>query len=424
MFQLQVQISCQSMHFVLRSVLLGSTLCLVGCGPRLAPTDTKLLTLNSDYLARQHDLKHHGLPSILSVNHSEQAVDFHNSLSVLRFILSKLPHSNTVYPTERYFYYQFPLGPRVVSGNIRFADIEDGVVTIGYFDVNNPDDVVTARFDASDSKSGLLISYNPRASTVDLSLESMRTRFYLDLSHVQPSDLDLLPGERVISGILDESGYSFDLVYWETDRSFYYVLQEDAVLPECLSPVITPGGCLLYFGAHSRFCFAFTPFAERLVLIGVLDENVRKNNWFDGPFDQVPPKLGIGKLLEEAYPYVVEVGGIDLHGNFLTQPGQRVAISPYTTYTSGPNFIAQVDQMLDVDSLTPSFWTKMTYEQKKDWRPSLAASDSTPTVAHNSAVSSHWPANHWGTVSRQWGADHSLDQSRSYPPNSIPSPSE
>lgn len=86
---------------------------------------------------------------------------------------------------------------------------------------------------------------------------------------------------------------------------------------------------------------------DRQILVGVNSNQVRGNNYFDGPFDQIPPRLQIKELLERVCPYVKYRGGIDAHGNFLKLAHTRVAISPYVKYSSTSEFLQYANRVLD-----------------------------------------------------------------------------
>jgi len=74
---------------------------------------------------------------------------------------------------------------------------------------------------------------------------------------------------------------------------------------------------------------------DRKILIGVFEQNVRLNNYFDGPFDQLPDNFIEGETLRQAIidsdPAVK--GKIDRLGYFQTDDS-RYAISPYMQYRS------------------------------------------------------------------------------------------
>jgi hypothetical protein len=346
--------------------------------------------------------------------------DFENPRSVLRAVLAAAPDPATVYPSEQYYYYMFPLGPRAVSGNIRFAEAARGRVSVGYFDTRHPADSRTAQF--RDGQDGVRIRYDPDASAVDLALDGVERRFRLDRSALRPPSFPLLEGETHVSGVLDESGYALHLIYWKPGRCFYYVLNEDFPRPEPWSRGLSER-VEVWWGDRSGFCFLRHPATGRFILVGVHQREVRLNTWYDGPFDQVPPDLPLRPLLEHVYPYILDAGGVDEHGTFLRTPGSRVAISPYQEYVSGPAFESWLEQVV-TDSSTPDAWTRATYEWKSDWRstPSPGAPASGPgwpgdsPPVHERRWSVTWPLHHWTPGSRQWGTDHDQPTSLSWPP--------
>ncbi|QQS08096.1 MAG: hypothetical protein IPK69_08780 [Phycisphaerales bacterium] len=315
-----------------------------------------------------------------------------------------------MFPTERYYYYNFPLGPRHVSGNIRFADVENGTISVGYFDSYYPRDIEVAEY--KDGDSGIRIKYNSELNSVDVAVDEIQRTFILDQSAFSKPPFQLLDGEEFISGVRDESGYFLYLIFWRPGRAFYYVLNTRESVPETWS---RGDGAKIetWWGSRSRFCFLHNLQLDRYILVGVHEREVRENTWYDGPFDQVPPNLMIQHTLEVAYPYVIDAGGIDDHGNFLEMEGQRVAISPYQEYSSGPSLEAYLESVVE-DRDTPDAWTKATYESKRDWR---ASRNALGVSAHASELSASWPANHWGISSTRWGAQHDAAVSVSWPPN-------
>jgi hypothetical protein len=338
---------------------------------------------------------------------------FQSPRETLKYVLSHAPDDPVIYPTERYYYYKFPTGARFISGNIRFADIEKGVISIGYFDTYSEREVVSREF--RDGEDGVALDFDARTHSVRLTLDGLSRRFTFDQSAFTPPSFPLLDGEQFISGIRDESGYYLYLLYWKPERSFYYALNPDKPTPEPLDKVLL-GTRNAYFGHETRYCFYEHGPTGRKILVGVHERNIRQSTWFDGPFDQFPPHLDVKSILEEAYPYVTDAGGIDSNGNFVTLPGQRVAISPYIDYGSGPALIDELQRRIQ-DDPTPRAWIRATYESKRDWRaPSIG--DAPP--AHMAALSSAWPANHWGTASRLWGGTHAADLSVKWSANHKP----
>jgi hypothetical protein len=338
---------------------------------------------------------------------------FQSPREVLRHVLLHTPDDSFVYPTERYYYYKFPMGSRHISGNIRFADIENGVISIGYFDMYSEREVVSREF--RDGEDGVGLDFDKETHSVRVTLDGVSSQFTFDQSAFTQPSFPLLEGEQFISGVRDESGYYLYLFYWKPGRAFYYVLNPDMPTPETLD-LVENNGLKLHFGHESRYCFYEHAQSGRRILVGVHERNIRHNTWFDGPFDQFPPHLDVKSILEEAYPYVIDAGGVDSNGNFLQLAGQRVAISPYIDYGSGPDLVEELRRRIR-DDATPLAWMQATYESKRDWRaPSIG--DVAP--GHESAISSVWPANHWGTASRLWGDTHAADLSVNWPANHKP----
>ncbi len=335
---------------------------------------------------------------------------FDDPRSILRFVMSAAPERAMVYPTERYYYYKFTLGGRVVSGNIRFADAEDGAFSVGYFDAYNQSDMQVGHF--THGEDGVSARYDAQTGEVALGLDGLSRVFVLDRSALEPPGFPLLSGEQHVTAVRDESGYFLQLLYYAPGRSLYYVLDDRHPRPEGWvrgeSQQVEA-----WFGERSRFCFVKHPATGRFILVGVNRREISQNTWYDGPFDQVPPRLPLREMLEEAYPYVQDAGGLDEHGNFLKVEGQRVAISPYRAYESGTELEKDLEAVI-LDVGDPTAWTAATYEYKRDWR--APAGDAVAGV-HVRDLSLGWPANHWGGSSRGWGPEHAAETSRGWPVN-------
>lgn len=338
-------------------------------------------------------------------------VQFSDPRSVLKYVLANAPPRAIVYPTEQYYYYSFPLGSRLVSGNIRFVDAVDGGISIGYFDAYNESDLIVGTFQSG--QDGLELSYAADHCEIRVRIDNIERVFVLDDEAFGSPSIELLEDEQFISGIRDESGYFLYLMYWKPQRSFYYVLNPSKQLPERWSRGESDT-VELWFGDQSRFCFYHHRATDRFILVGVHERHIRENTMYDGPFDQVPPRLPIRAIVEEAYPYVIAAGGIDAHGNFVRTEGSRVAISPYRAYRSGPELVVELETVVR-DSNKPDAWLGATYEYKRDWRPPRYY---TERSGHETSVSRSWPANHWGTSSRAWGT-HEVGASAAWPPNHV-----
>jgi hypothetical protein len=351
-------------------------------------------------------------------------LSFDDPRSVLRLILNASPAEAVVYPSERYYYFAFPLGDRLVSGNLRFVDAERGIVHVGYFDVF---DRAATRHATMDAANAVTVGCDVGSRRVSVAVDGVQRTFVLSTCWSDgANELALLPGEELVSGVLDESGMSFWLIHYAATKSLYYMLNERAPASDRLVGIRGTHGRYLV-AEDSRFVFYADAATGRRILVAVAMESVRANNYFDGPFDQVPPDLSIRAVLESVYPYVTERGGIDEHGNFREIVDQRVAITPYQVYGTLDLLVPLLDAQLRLGEQVPERWTGMVYESKQDFHRQLAAHREAleelrdaPLTVHQTAQSSLWPPNHWGPQSRAWPSEHAGSLSRSWPANHEP----
>ena len=407
----------------------------LGCAST-APSNPKPVLLNGEYIARAPSAAaslwdiDHAAPLALDVDAAAQGVVLDDPATVVRHVLRACPPVAVVRPTEGYYYFRFRCGHAIISGNLRFTDAALGVLHTGYFDENDADARVwAASFGPGDPR--VEVS-SPTPRTYDIAMGSdVRVRFRVP-SPSRTLPPDLAPGERFISRVLDESGFALILLWSDAHDAFFFSLDEDAPLPDVLAPIErlpAPLGARgsVEIGLRSGFVFWRPTGATRRVLVGVRADSVRRNNYFDGPFDQVPPDLPLKPLLERAYPYVSLRGGIDQHGNFNLLESQRVAISPYVQYPSTSGLIAELTRRIEATPNDDRLSTiaALTYEPKREFDPAAprpfsdfvnpeAARLADPSPAW---ITRGWPANHAGTVSREWPPSHHPDTSQSWPPD-------
>jgi len=152
-----------------------------------------------------------------------------------------------------------------------------------------------------------------------------------DLSGVVPPAGMLGADEKYLGPIFDESAVQFFLVFNAKLKIFHYVLDESARVPDELVPIKSVAKILI--GVRTGFAFYRDHHIERKTLIGVFSANSRLNNYFDGPFDQLPENFIEGDALRQAIiasdPSVK--GQIDRLGNFADGMG-RYLIHPYMLY--------------------------------------------------------------------------------------------
>lgn len=337
---------------------------------------------------------------------------FDSPKTVLLKVLRESPEDCVVWPSERYWYFQFADGPILISGNLRFVDIEQGILHIGYFDADDTTNQRTASFGLSE---GVAVNWDESSRVATVAMGNLTRRFQLDSYLLPAPRIPLFIGERLVSRVQDESGHSFILVFLEGASQFYYLLEPGRSLPERIVPV--KSSLPIEIGMDSRFVFLLDSRTNRRTLVGVLASNIRRNNYFDGPFDQVPPRLPLRDRLERAYPYVALRGGVDEYGNFNHLPGQRVAISPYQAYESLPSLVAWLQENVRMTDESP--WLPAVFESKSLFHLRLVntGAETFGPPDHLPAVSRSWPANHWGDMSLSWPGEHDVNRSQIWPPN-------
>ncbi len=227
-------------------------------------------------------------------------LDIKNPNAVFEAVFDALPAKVTVYPTESYYYFTFPLNGLNYAGNIRFDawDQFDGKVHFAYYveyaywrqplephyKKLGPDDGVQVK---QIDKFHYTIAF--KGKTVEFVLP--------DLSNVKPAAGQIRDGEVYIGPSWDESGVQFFLIYNKTAKTFLYILNDnpkmDQYQPSELSPALT-------VGIRTSFAFYKDKLTDRQILIGDFIGHTMLNDYFDGPFDQLPDNYVQGNTLLDA----------------------------------------------------------------------------------------------------------------------------
>ena len=227
-------------------------------------------------------------------------LDVSDLRSVLAYVLGQLPDRVKVVPTENYYYFYFYLGGVKYAGNFRF-DIEQrdkGLVEFVYFKDTNEwledDEDHHATLSAADGvalvevgRLSYALTFGGRTVTFDLN----------DLGDVRPPEGALAPDEEFLGPVADKSGMRFFLVFDSAMKQFRYVLDESAPADEL---VPAEGMQRILLGRRTGFAFFRDTARDRKLLVGVFGPNVDVNNYFDGPFDQLPDNFLKGDTLRRA----------------------------------------------------------------------------------------------------------------------------
>jgi hypothetical protein len=292
-------------------------------------------------------------------------------MAVFRMVFGALAPVVRVYPTENYYYFRFDTRGREVWGNIRLdSEARDrGVIDFAYFFATNRPEKMEELLAGSEHASlgaadGVAVR-RVRPLVYDVTFEKKTVRFELnDLPQTLPASMGTLPSEHFVERTFDDSGFQFVLLFDTKAADFRFVLDDEAPLPDVL--VTLQDGLLL--GRLSGFAFYDDRPRRRKVLIAVDAENMKRNNSFDGPFDQLADNFVKDDtrktLMEKAYPYAR--GRIDRRGVFQGSEGNRLALTPYYTYSSLDDlrlfYSLNVRQQPDEQKLLSA----LTHDYKKD----------------------------------------------------------
>ena len=276
----------------------------------------------------------------------QTTLDVKDPMAVFKFVLGNLPDQVKVYPTENYFYFYFIHNHVRYAGNIRLdvIDRDEGKVHFAYYedlsewtyyDESIMHRILDSTYGVSVEKlSPLLYKISHGGKAVEFALN--------DLTNVKPPPGAFGPDEVYLGPIFDESAIRFFLVFNKKLKLFHYVLDETIeVADQFVSAVPT----------------------DR-ILIGVFEGNSRVNNYFDGPFDQLPDNFIEGESLREA---IISVeprlkGKIDRYG---ITPGSssRYMIGPYRHYRTEEDLMVFHSCATDKKLTAASYYACFVYDE-------------------------------------------------------------
>ncbi len=312
----------------------------------------------------------HGSELVLNQHYLEAlaegpSLDLQNETEVFAFVFENLPFEVQVYPTENYYYFSFMQDGLEIDGNIRLdaLDRDQGIVHFAYYSGYTEwnEDLVSA-YQQLTTADGVAVTKIDRF-VYDVSYGGQSVRFRLNnLTHVQPEADILAEGEEYIGPVYDESGLSFYLVYNRPQRLFHYVLNDEISAPEIYAPSRISQN--IEIGQRTGFAMISDPHLNRRILVGVYTGSSILNNYFDGPFDQLPDNFIEGdtfkEILEHAYPVIA--GQIDRFGN--TDNGaSRLLITPYIYYASQQDLLPVVDCVAENSDNADSYYRCLSYGQ-------------------------------------------------------------
>ncbi len=270
--------------------------------------------------------------------------DVNSRMDVFRYIFSSLPNTVRVYPTENYYYFKFYHQGIRYAGNVRLAavDRDEGILHFAYFaDANASSSEGSMHYLKLNAREGVRVEKTGPLE-YSVSYDGRRVTFHLnDLSDIAPPK-DLLRAKEIYLGpVFDESGLQFYLLFNTELKIFHYILIETSGTGDQL--IASEVADRILIGKRSGFAFYQDHHIDRKVLIAVHAANVVVNNYFDGPFDQLPDNFIKGDSLKDAIvasdPKMASK--IDRFGYLASGEG-RYLIGPYMQY-SDPGDLAGID---------------------------------------------------------------------------------
>jgi hypothetical protein len=265
-------------------------------------------------------------------------LDLTEPADVFFYVFDRLPDEVMVYPGENYYYWQLVVRGREIWGNIRLpAGRRDrGVVSFGYAQFNpypsRGGDRKLSRAKYFTVADGVVVDKKDDF-TYKVTAGKKSVVFHLNrIDQSPPTTFEIRENERFIQRTFDESGIQFHLMF-NTERDyFFWVLDEAVPVPDTWTELAEN----IVVGDRTGFVFWSDPEAgDRKVLATIRKISVLRNDYYDGPFDQLSDnyaeEIDIKSWIERAIPGIK--GRIDRYGYYTdTERPSRVALSNYGTY--------------------------------------------------------------------------------------------
>ncbi len=273
-----------------------------------------------------------------------QKLAIDDPMAVFAYVLDSLPDRVKVYPTENHYYFSFDLNGIRYAGNIKIdaslraqGKVEFPITRTAAPGSRLRGEGAHARRDARrtvEKVDPLAYRLTYRNKSVVFALN--------DLSQVKPPAAALGPGNQSIGPVFDELGVRFFLVFNAELKMFHYILDETVTPADVFVPAPVGDGRIL-IGKRTGFALYRDQHRERKIMIGAFHDNVAANNYFDGPFDQMPDNFIVGDAYRNAILAVEPdlKGAINRYGSFAD--GARFAVETYMEYRS-PKDLAIFDR--------------------------------------------------------------------------------
>ena len=276
---------------------------------------------------------------------AETHLNLDDPVAVFAEVFARLPHEVIVYPSENYYYWQLYANGRQIWGNIRLpaGQRERGILAFSYSDFNEfptpPATGGVAHTEYFDSSFGIQITERDPL-IFGVAYGDREVVFRLHPLHQEPPDsLTLGENEEFVQRTVDESGFRFLLLFSNKGNFFFWVLNEESPPPDEFLSLDED----IIVGRRSGFAFWIDrAHQNRKVLASVRQISVLRNDYYDGPFDQLADnyaeQTGIAEYMQRAFPDLK--GRINQYGYYTdsTKP-KRVALNTYGSYYVHPEIM-------------------------------------------------------------------------------------
>ncbi len=273
---------------------------------------------------------------ILNSNYINGLKECGDSLNhaISSFILSETPETLIVYPTENYYYFLLPFCGKILKGNIKFDFFYNDsppTVRLIYEDfrhINIPSNKSFEHYTWTEKDKSLQIrEIDKNTYLISLKLPNSTIEKTVKFVEVPGRYNDVPENSEHIFNTIDESGFVFSLIFDTTLHNFIWLLNDSQIVNFSIERFSGP----LYYEPISGFLFIKS--TAGFILTGVPLLNVVKNNWWDGPFDQLNDRDWNPKM----YLYMISIySSIDtLLTPYLYQKNEvdkRISTANYLNY--------------------------------------------------------------------------------------------
>ena len=267
---------------------------------------------------------------------------------VLPGLLRQIGGVARVYPTENYYYFTFYREGKSFSGSLRLAvgQRDRGILQFACYEkYTSWIDRETIQVITKDlSKKDGVVVKKLSDFTYQVSFEQYSTTFHLNNLDQRENKLQSAGNDKFVGRVFDESGLTFNLMYNKPSKTIYFVLNTPNSTPE----TFIRHSKNVFIGKRTGFVF-FEDQLHNYILVAANAEEIYKNTWYDGPFDQLPENfymdIDFWGVVYDAYPELK--GKLRDDGVFIEEPDHIFGIFSYREYQdeSHLQFIAKCSEM-------------------------------------------------------------------------------